>query len=61
MTVNTTPETFTEIILTGSREEVDILMTAARQSGRLVWAKAPAPVSVDDPRTRVLLRLTPSR
>ncbi|GIG03248.1 hypothetical protein [Catellatospora citrea] len=60
MKTNTAPEPYTEITLIGSAREVEILVEAARWSGRLVWAKHPQPVAPGDPRMRVSLRLNPS-
>jgi hypothetical protein len=61
MTASTrTPETFTEITLTGTPNEVEYLIHLARESRLLVWASAPRYVSAADQRLTVSMRLTPT-
>ncbi|SCL36823.1 hypothetical protein GA0074692_4459 [Micromonospora pallida] len=58
--MNHTPRRFTELVVTGTRAEIDAVQTMARHCGRLVFMSAPAPVSAADPRLRIVVRLTPT-
>ncbi|MEH1011717.1 hypothetical protein V6U90_01115 [Micromonospora sp. CPCC 206060] len=49
---------FTDLVVTGSREDITALQDLARRCGRLVYMSAPAPVSAADPRIRLVIRLT---
>ncbi|WDZ86375.1 hypothetical protein [Micromonospora cathayae] len=55
-----TPRRFTEMVVTGTREEIDVIQAMARQCGRLVFMSVPAPVSAADTRLRIVVRLTPT-
>jgi hypothetical protein len=60
MTAATHTETFTEITLTGTANEVEYLLHLAKLSRLLVWASAPRFVSAADQRLTVSIRLTPT-
>jgi len=55
----TTTQALTELVLTGSRTEIDILTAAAAKSGRLVHTTGPTPMGGRDPRHRIRLFLQP--
>ncbi len=60
MTTTTTRGLFTDLTIVGTAAEVDQLRALAYQSGRLVYMSEPRPAGPDDPRLRVVIRLTPT-
>ncbi|WFE29645.1 hypothetical protein O7623_10850 [Solwaraspora sp. WMMD791] len=60
-TGNTGPKVpYCDLVVTGTHADVTALRDAVRASGRLVYMSAPAQVSADDPRIRIVIRLTPT-